>query len=301
MKKFLLISLIFFLLLPISCSKKVIDSDPPPPPPNDPTTGELICKVKDSQSQYVLIEGARVSIGGITGQTDRVGSVWLQNIPAGMQNLEVSKSGYNTFRGDCQIMAGKVKTVDVFLEETEPETETVTLYSTGDSYIDDGNRTTNWGTLGAMRTGYIWFGNHYTYYKGFVKFNLSSIPSSAEIVSARLRLAPDNNTGGLVYTANTLVSRVDDKNWNETGITWSNAPEVFQFLSTIETTFGGNTNYYFWDVKSAIQDWVSGDEPNYGLMILSREIDGGLDYGGCYFYTRETGSGAVSLLIEYQE
>jgi len=114
MKKIILIFLVVFLLLPIGCSKKATNPDPPPPPPDDPTTWAFFCRVRDASNDH-FIKDARVEIGGCVGYTDLVGSVWLWHVPLGTRDLIVSKSGYETYRGEQAILANNNNNAEIFL------------------------------------------------------------------------------------------------------------------------------------------------------------------------------------------
>lgn len=71
-----------------------------PNPGGDPETFNISFNVTDDDGP---IEGAVVSIAGLTGTTGSAGGCTVKNVPKGNQNITVSKTGYNDYTGTNSI------------------------------------------------------------------------------------------------------------------------------------------------------------------------------------------------------
>ena len=132
----------------------------------------------------------------------------------------------------------------------------------------------------------IW--NYYSYtLKGLIRFDLASggLPADAVVQSAKLSLY-------ITYvptSGNFSVYSAINDNWpaNVTAATWNNlnssANPVIPWsagrgvhtgsynpapLSTVPLTSLDVNTYRDWDVTSAVQGWLNGSIPNYGLLII---------------------------------
>ncbi len=116
-------------------------------------------------------------------------------------------------------------------------------------------------------------------FAGLIHFDLSSIPSAAEIVSATLHLydlrwAQGKNIRVGAYVISRTVD-VCQANWNEarSGEPWGAAgcqdaltdrrPEPEASFTT-----AGLSRWYSLDVTDVVQEWLSGSVPNNGLLLL---------------------------------
>lgn len=95
---------------------------------------------------------------------------------------------------------------------------------------------------------------------GLIEFNLSPYLGQ-QIQSASLHLFAEFNTGlgGQVYSISENLS-----SWNESTVTYNNAPLAGPVLDTFTTVVG--QQWYSFDVTTAVADWLTG-EANYGLRI----------------------------------
>lgn len=66
----------------------------------NPETFNISFNVTDDDGP---IEGAVVSIAGLTGTTGSAGGCTVKNVPKGNQNITVSKTGYNDYTGTNSI------------------------------------------------------------------------------------------------------------------------------------------------------------------------------------------------------
>ena len=103
--------------------------------------------------------------------------------------------------------------------------------------------------------------------KGLIQFDLTSIPSSATILSADLSL----------YHASIVANQTDNptfsfyritESWAEDSVTWNNQPNYNGTAVASLTISDDNiTVWRTWDVTSIVQDWYSGTYDNYGLVL----------------------------------
>jgi hypothetical protein len=128
----------------------------------------------------------------------------------------------------------------------------------GDSYIDTATPTTNYGakTLldvdGASQTTYI-------------QFNLASIPSTASVSQATLKLYVN-----AVTTAGSFNVDYVNGAWSEGKIDASNAPALGAAIaSNVSVTTADKNQYILINVTSAVQAWLNGSETNNGLALIA--------------------------------
>jgi len=98
---------------------------------------------------------------------------------------------------------------------------TVTVFSVADAYVNSSSSDTNYGDVGYLYVSAISEQDFM-----YVMFNLSSIPSNANITSATLKLYL-SSTGGQIYwlPADKIGAYYcSDSSWTELGITWNNKP-----------------------------------------------------------------------------
>lgn len=167
---------------------------------------------------------------------------------------------------------------------------TKTFNAVADSYTDSGNRNINYGKDELICTGYVYIpGRRENDYRGFVKFNLSGIPSDARIDSATLTLTSIPTLSAKQPIATVEVEKVLNS-WYESNINYALAQNNhYDFIAATRIYLDGEKCN--WDVKDAVRDWVGG-ESNNGFAIKSKNIDDG--YGGVSsvagFHSREIAS-----------
>ncbi len=143
-----------------------------------------------------------------------------------------------------------------------------------DTYIDDGNPTTNFASNSSIRLS----SKTNAKKRGLVKFDTSSIASGVIITSAILEMNLEGiGSGG---TASVNVHRAT-KPWLESQADWNNYTS-----SAAWTTAGGDWDSAVidtaaidefapgptqWDVRSTVADWVDGTFPNEGLMLIGSD------------------------------
>lgn len=159
------------------------------------------------------------------------------------------------------------------------------LIPTKDTFVSKAQPATSFGGMKVLRTK----AETDTARETLLQFNLSSIPSSAQILKGELRLfskkskffKPDNNVGVFANLGS----------WSES-TTWNARPSrASSFEDSIAVT--KTRRYYSWDITDLVQDWVSGVETNFGVRVL------GFGGGSLFFKSSEAPSKRPILRIEY--
>jgi len=134
-----------------------------------------------------------------------------------------------------------------------------------------------------------------TYYsRGFIEFDLSSIPSDAIIISATLKIT---NAGG-TYVVNPWVAKLVQSDWVETTVKASDQPDISDATSDWETSYTTSGNDVEIDVKSTVQRMVYRAVDNYGWCIQVQNEAVAYD-SGTSFHSDEVTSDQPELTIEY--
>ncbi len=148
---------------------------------------------------------------------------------------------------------------------------------------------------------YLWVGGDSYIARALVRFNLSSIPSGASIISAELKLtlwkAPSCS---VEVRAHRIL-----EDWLEDHVTWLNRGVVVSwtnfggdYSSTVEGSFtvsssASDGDEFTMDVTDYVRNVVSGNVPDYGL-ILEADGEGSI----LMFYSSESQSGP-ELIVTY--
>ena len=168
-----------------------------------------------------------------------------------------------------------------------------TLNATADSQIAKGTATANYGT---KTYEYVQSAGTGTFQdeRSWLKFDLSSLPTGANITSAKLKMYCWKAIGPALPV--TLCSSNTDS-WTETGINWSNQPAVGSVLDT-QTLAAATTNvWYAWDATSNVRSQFTGDKT--ASFVLKAATEGSTaspapSYG---FEAREYTSGTPYLEV----
>jgi parallel beta-helix repeat protein len=190
----------------------------------------------------------------------------------------------------------------------------ITLTSLADSWIQDegGNsRDDNLGASNVMAIGGRWYN---TYFRGLIRFDLSSIPYKATISNGRLQLYHTMNAVEGFNVNNISVYRVL-RDWKEHEVAWNNyaadAPWTIPGAGSIgndrentalaQRSFTSTTpvyQYYDFDLTSAVQDYVNGTKDFYGFILIGKEAPAENRYFSG-FSTKESASNPPLLSITY--
>lgn len=138
-----------------------------------------------------------------------------------------------------------------------------------------GNFSTNFGNAATLEVS-NWHKHFRTAERGYVEFDLSSLPHSSPIVSANLKLWVDtiNQKNVNANLPNALLFKRNIQSWSEAGINWYTAPDSsdFQFAevpcSTITSKSFINAN-----VVNLVKHWSYLPNENFGMLIQLHEFN----------------------------
>lgn len=149
--------------------------------------------------------------------------------------------------------------------------------------------------------------------RGWIEFNLTTIPTDVWVLSATMRLRlwhhttvdPTQNMGdatGRIYGAYRLLQP-----WGETTINWSNQPNyttLHQANSTVPSEQGGWYGPFVWmdwDITGIMNDWRSNSTSNYGLVIRDTQEHSPVFYSTQFFTIDQTPNATYypRLLVTY--
>jgi hypothetical protein len=163
--------------------------------------------------------------------------------------------------------------------------------SAADAFVDEGAPGINSGAVPTMdvRPG---SGQRR---RSLVRFDLSSIPSGATILSAKMNLYAT-----VPPTASTplYVHRVTGP-WAEAGITWDTMPTITP-NNDAWVSVGPSVGWKPWTVTAVVQGWWAGTYPNYGLLVKYPAGAEGSAGDDIVFATREDATTANRPTLEVQ-
>ncbi len=130
--------------------------------------------------------------------------------------------------------------------------------------------------------------------RGLVRFDISSLPASAKIISATLELAHVTSYGiegeNLTITTHRITS-----DWTELGVTWNNQPG-YQDSYGSQAILHSDWGWFNFDVTSLVSGWYKNQTSNYGIMVRGPEVN---MTGFRGFATRETDL-KPTLIVNYE-
>jgi hypothetical protein len=166
----------------------------------------------------------------------------------------------------------------------------VTLYPIMDSFVSDYTPGTNYGLDPDLRVG-----DCHIIYRSYLQFDVTIIPSGANIISAKLGLyfddrecVDDKEIG--VYSVNSA--------WNELTVTYSLQPTFAAAPEDVQTLPWDPTfTYFYWDLTSLVKSWVDGSFTNNGVVAKGVTETG--SNADKYFPSSDAGANIPTLTIEY--
>ncbi|HYE60017.1 MAG TPA: fibronectin type III domain-containing protein [Candidatus Kapabacteria bacterium] len=184
-------------------------------------------------------------------------------------------------------------------------TFTTTTIATIDSQLNNGAKTTNYGSNTTM-TVQEWAGTNQI--RMVVKFDLSFIPASSTITAATLKLYQSSFAG----TPNSQHVHRLTRDWTESGVTWNRYDGTNSwttvggdYSSTVTATGthswvgSGTENTY--DVTTDVGMFSAGTATNYGWLIKMRTENG--SQNSLIYHTTEAANSAYHprLTVTYTE
>jgi hypothetical protein len=102
-----------------------------------------------------------------------------------------------------------------------------------------------------------------------LRFGWPSIPAGAVVQSATLHLHLIVASGEATVP---IAIYPITEDWQEGTVTWANQPDVTQF-ATVQTFVGSDKPADIsWSVTDLVQEWVSGQRPNWGLELRGPDL-----------------------------
>ena len=141
-----------------------------------------------------------------------------------------------------------------------------------DAEVWDFDPTTNHGDVAIARANAWTWGGNAGIQRSFIKFDLSSIPSTAIITSAQISLysidSPSTEYDNPLSGSNAAyLSRVTSS-WNESTVTWNNQPGI---TTTNQVLLPQSTNdyedYLNVDVTSLVADMIVNPTNSFGFRL----------------------------------
>jgi uncharacterized repeat protein (TIGR01451 family) len=161
-----------------------------------------------------------------------------------------------------------------------PPKQTMELYPDADATVLQGQPSYNWGGLPTMRVGYDRSGCSDSVdgkiARSMLRFDLSSIPTGASVVDAKLHLdfVTSCYYSGHSQQRTVTVYRAASP-WSESTVTWNNKPGYAEAYGSASVGVTSSTlGWYSFDVTNLVRAWMTGTYSNYGVMVLGPETSG---------------------------
>lgn len=241
---------------------------------NDVDTQTLVAQVT------VLDNDQGEEYGYLTIYANQPASIYLNDVDTGYTaphnfteltpgtyTVKLTRQYYKNWETEVSVVAGEFTVIDAELENA---VETVVFGADKDAWIQSIDEHYNGGdvdylVIGALDTEYYGL----CLYKGYFYFDVSSIPSTANIINSNLYLYYFDSMGECSINHYLDVIKVLS-NWNENTIRWNNQPADMG-----DWVWGGaqlptSPTNDFVEIgvnKHMIEPWVQGTDVNYGFMV----------------------------------
>jgi len=281
---------------------------------------------KPSSKQYATLKGSASSQGRtvsnvfittISGPStnstysDNNGNYFLKFLREGTYSFEATHSGYNPdefamFIDFMGYTAPKCNTHSISLTQGSGSDLETKILQPGPSEGKDAFVSTSWGgsstNFGNDDLLEVMFMNSNDISRSYIQFNLSSIPSHANIESALLSIHGNISTSG---GGDKVVARRVKSSWNENTITWNNKPNFDSFIyDDVSLPYRNATTPVEFNLTSLVQEWIDGSYSNYGIILMF-ENESGTKYGNFCSSDTDTYDGqglwTPKLTIEYRD
>jgi len=147
-------------------------------------------------------------------------------------------------------------------------------YGVADTWISTWNGTTNYEGQSLL----TFRGGDRDRMSMLFQFNVSSIPADAHIVEAKLDVYASDATNPLGTLASSYAIRTEwvagQASWLQArdGSLWGdggcNLPPDDRDANPSDAVYvEGDFKWFSWDITDMVQEWVSGTEPNHGLIV----------------------------------
>jgi hypothetical protein len=186
---------------------------------------------------------------------------------------------------------------------TEPTVEAaepimVTLNAVQDTWLSKPDKSTNYGS----NTTFSVEGEETRVKRAGLRFDLSGIPAGATVSRAVLTLA---KVGG-DSASDIIAVHALTQAWTETGASWetydgsgawNSAGGAYSPTPAARQTVAGNSSYS-WEMTGLVQNWISGTQPNFGLLLKQDPEQTGNQ--PLHDFSSREGATPPTLIITYQ-
>jgi len=179
----------------------------------------------------------------------------------------------------------------VNLSPLAASTSTITIYPSDDTYVCADDATGNYGNSSRLKVGKNNGDDQYEKI-AYLKFDLSSIPDGAVIISATLKLYDETSV-----SINIKVYRVAE-DWSESDINWNNKPSFDESYTYASVNSGGSGSWFEADITELVEEWLNGTYNNYGVALRAPSSNA---YDQFYSKEDSDSSKHPRLVIEYVE
>jgi RHS repeat-associated protein len=170
----------------------------------------------------------------------------------------------------------------------------LTLSDVGDSYVDSGYATANYGSATGLHVGT--YDSQANADRALLAFSTSGLPAGAHVSSATLNAF---EYWSWSCTPEAVSVSPITGSWNASSVTWDNQPPTGAAISSQTVAHGYSAScpsaWVGFDVTSAVQSWANGGA-NDGLEITTNESN---DYYWKKFTSTNAGSNAPYISVTY--
>lgn len=162
-----------------------------------------------------------------------------------------------------------------------------------DAYVFDNQPTWNYN----MAYLYAGISSIWTTWRSYLQFDLSSLPSNAVIVDAKMGLFYYYQSGA--NTLNVALYKVQ-ASWQEDNINWYNQPISSNIEeATIIIPDSPVNDFVYWQIDDLVRGWHDGSISNYGMLL--RDNDESSNNGNVGFWSSDynIGNQRPKLVINY--
>jgi hypothetical protein len=240
--------------------------------------------------------GAEIYLDG--SDTGNITPYVITDVNAGGHTVRVTYLHYKDRQEEVRVIAGETTSINWALTYVRADMVTIQPGSPvgEDAHVEevipDGN-------LGSSETIWVgeWSGGQLN--RSYLRFDLSSIPTTAVVLDAQLSLYYHNSSSAQPIDVGAYEVT---SSWNDSSITWNvqptSAPTPEYVRSVQATATNSNVSWY---IEDLVQGWSDGSIANYGLVL--KDIDETTTKACKGFYASEQiyGPRRPKLVITYYD
>ena len=243
--------------------------------------------------------GANVIIDGV--DTGSITPYVATNIASGNHTVKLEYTHYKWRSENVSVSGGQTKYINWAL--TYIDSKTLTIQPDGaagkDSYVNKMYPTQNYGlernTFAGVYAADVWW-------RTYIQFDVSSLPSGAVIENASLELyyfaAVSTASAGPIGAYKVTSS------WNESSITWNDQPTASSTATDTVIVPAANTSSFLsWNITALVEGWRSRNinirTTNYGVMLRDADESTIEQYKGFHTSDETAVSERPKLVITY--